>query len=51
MATATLAFDTPREIRRALGRVAGRLRTVQAMKGVGTTAVVMALGAIIGIDR
>ena len=49
MATASLAFDTPREIRRALGRVAGRLRTVQAMKGLGTLAMVASMGAIAGI--
>ena len=39
----------PREIRRALGRVGGRLRTVGALKGLGTVAVVATIGAVIGM--
>ena len=39
----------PREIRRALGRVGGRLRTVGALKGLGTVALVAAIGAVVGM--
>ena len=39
----------PREIRRALGRVGGRWRRVAATRGLGTVALVAAIGAVVGM--
>jgi hypothetical protein len=40
---------TPVEIRRALGRVAARLRAVVALRGVGNVALVASIGAVVGM--
>ncbi len=45
----TTAAPAPREIYRALGRVAARLRAVGALKGAGTVAVVASIGAALGM--
>ncbi len=39
----------PREIRRALGRVGGRLRVVGATRGLGNVALVASIGAVVGM--
>ncbi len=49
MTTATLNPTAPREIRRALGRIAARLQFVKTLKGIGSVAVVAALGVILGM--
>jgi hypothetical protein len=49
MTIASLNPSAPREIRHALARVAVRLRTVGALKGLGTVALVGSLGAIAGM--
>ena len=49
MTSASLTPSVPREIHRALGRVAARLRMVGTLKGLGTVAIVAAVGAVLGM--
>ena len=48
-ATRTSVERIPRSILRALGRIDRRLRTASALRGVGTTSLVGAIGAMLGM--